>query len=99
MVQNPPANMPRITPYLLYEDVESALTWLSKAFGFRERLRFPGPEGKLTHAEMEFDDGVILIGDYEQVIIQHCTFDPGGVRADGTPIPSLPLIIEASTKL
>jgi PhnB protein len=62
MVQNPPENMPRITPYLLYEDVEGALTWLSKAFGFRERLRVPGPEGKLTHAEMELDDGVIMMG-------------------------------------
>ena len=62
MVQNPPPNMPRITPYLLYEDVEGALTWLSKAFGFRERLRVPGPEGKLTHAEMELDDGVIMMG-------------------------------------
>jgi PhnB protein len=62
MVQNPPENTPRITPYLLYEDVEGALTWLSKAFGFRERLRVPGPEGKLTHAEMELDDGVIMMG-------------------------------------
>ena len=62
MVQNPPDNMPRITPYLLYEDVESALTWLSQAFGLRERLRFPGPEGKLVHAEMELEDGVILMG-------------------------------------
>ncbi len=62
MVQNPPENMPRITPYLLYADVEQALAWLSKAFGFRERLRFPGPDGVLTHAEMESGDSVIMMG-------------------------------------
>ncbi len=62
MVQNPPENMPRITPYLLYADVESALAWLSNAFGFRERLRIPGPDGTLTHAEMELEDSVIMMG-------------------------------------
>ena len=49
MVANPPANMPRITPYLFYEDVASALEWLGRAFGFRERMRLPGPDGKVAH--------------------------------------------------
>src|SRR5881275_2385038 len=62
MPANPPPNMPRITPYLYYEDVASALTWLSRAFGFRERMRLPGPDGKIGHAEMEFADGVIMMG-------------------------------------
>jgi len=62
MVKNPPENMPRITPYLLYEDVVGALEWLARAFGFRERLRLPGPDGAITHAEMELADGVIMIG-------------------------------------
>ena len=39
MPANPPENMPRITPYLLYEDVAGALDWLTKAFCFRERMR------------------------------------------------------------
>jgi PhnB protein len=54
--------MPRITPYLYYEDVAGALEWLSRAFGFRERLRIPGPDGKPSHAEMELADGVIMMG-------------------------------------
>lgn len=62
MPKNPPENMSRITPYLYYEDVASALAWLNRAFGFRERLRMPGPEGKITHAEMEFANGVIMMG-------------------------------------
>ena len=63
MAQNPPPYFPRITPYLLYEDVPGALEWLSTAFGFRERLRFTGPDGTVNHAEMEFEDGVIMLGD------------------------------------
>jgi PhnB protein len=53
----------RVTPYLLYEDLESAIDWLARAFGFHERLRQPGPDGKLMHADMKVgDDGVIMMG-------------------------------------
>jgi uncharacterized glyoxalase superfamily protein PhnB len=54
--------MPRITPYLYYEDVASALDWLARAFGFKERMRMPGPDGGIMHAEMEYADGVIMLG-------------------------------------
>jgi uncharacterized glyoxalase superfamily protein PhnB len=51
-----------ITPYLLYEDVGAALTWLANAFGFRERLRYVEPSGVISHAEMEVGDALILLG-------------------------------------
>ncbi len=63
MVDNPPTYFPRVTPYLLYEDVPAALAWLSEAFGFRERLRFTAEDGTVNHAEMELADGVIMLGD------------------------------------
>ena len=53
---------PRITPYLYYEDVDTALSWLAGVFGFRERLRLTGQDGVITHAEMVFADGVIMMG-------------------------------------
>jgi len=62
MPKNPPEDMPRITAYLYYQDVAAALGWLSRAFGFRERMRMPGPEGRIMHAEMELADGVIMLG-------------------------------------
>lgn len=62
MPKNPPENMPRISPYLYYEDVANALAFLSSAFGFEERLRMPGPDGGILHAEMELADGVIMLG-------------------------------------
>jgi PhnB protein len=62
MPQNPPEGYPRITPYLLYEDVAAAVDWLGKSFGFRERLRFSGEDGVVSHAEMDLGDGVIMMG-------------------------------------
>jgi uncharacterized glyoxalase superfamily protein PhnB len=62
MPKNPPEDMTRITPYIYYEDVAAALDWLTDAFGFGERMRMPGPDGTVIHAEMEFADGVIMLG-------------------------------------
>ncbi len=64
MTQNPPANTPRITPYLYYEDVAGALEWLARTFGFRERAEetLRSPDGKVIHSAMELDDGLIMLG-------------------------------------
>jgi len=54
---------------IAYEDGVAALEWLASAFGFRERKRMLGPDGELTHGEMEAGDGVIMLStptpDYE----------------------------------
>jgi uncharacterized glyoxalase superfamily protein PhnB len=55
--------MQTITPYLLYEDVDAALSFLAKAFGFKEVLRYTGEEGYVNHAEMRLGDGKIYLGD------------------------------------
>lgn len=62
MPLNPPENTPRITPYLLYEDVAGAIGWLTTAFGFQESMRIPGPDGKIAHAEMRLADGLVMMG-------------------------------------
>ena len=46
----------QITPYLLYEDGEAAIEFLSGAFGFREDDRTTGGAGGL-HAELEVSPG------------------------------------------
>lgn len=53
-----------VTPYLYYEDVARALDWLSKAFGFRETVRYERAAGYVNHAEMDVGDGSpIYLGD------------------------------------
>jgi PhnB protein len=53
----------RITPYLLYKEVDQALDFLSRAFGFEEVLRYTGAEGYLNHAEMKLGGESIFLGD------------------------------------
>lgn len=48
-------------PILVYEDVGAALEFLSKAFGFEERLRAEWG-GSISHAQMDFGAGSIMIG-------------------------------------
>ena len=63
MPDNPPAGFPRVTPYLFYEDAGAALDWLVKAFGFGERMRMTGPDGKVNHAEVDVaGDSVVMMG-------------------------------------
>ncbi|MEE2662534.1 MAG: VOC family protein [Myxococcota bacterium] len=64
MSEDTPEKSAPITPYLYYEDVEGALDWLSRAFGFREREAetMRDPEGKVVHASMALGDAVILLG-------------------------------------
>jgi uncharacterized glyoxalase superfamily protein PhnB len=52
---------PTVIPMLAYEDGIAALDWLARAFGFRERTRLIGPDGRLSHGEMEAGDGLIML--------------------------------------
>ena len=62
MPQTPPEGYPSVMPYLLYEDSEAALEFLVNAFGFTEKVRMTGDDGRVTHAEVQMSDGVIMFG-------------------------------------
>ena|SRR6266566_2424155 len=62
MPQNPPEGYPRICPYLLYADGAAAIDFITRGFGFRERMRMPDETGRVTHAELELDGGVVMLG-------------------------------------
>ena len=52
-----------ITPYLYYEDVDRALIFLAKAFGFRTHgVQMRGPDGKVNHAAMKLGNALIMMG-------------------------------------
>ena len=50
-----------VVPMIAYENGVAALDWLSRVFGFRERTRMLGPDGRLAHGEMEAGDGLIML--------------------------------------
>ncbi|MDA0947382.1 MAG: VOC family protein [Planctomycetota bacterium] len=61
MVQNPPCGSQRIVPYLLYADAPAAIEFLTRAFGFTERMRMPGPEGLVMHCELDMCGEIVMI--------------------------------------
>ena len=38
---------PGVIPMLSYENCVAVLDWLARAFGFRERVRIPQPDGTI----------------------------------------------------
>jgi PhnB protein len=53
----------RIAPYLLYEDAAAAIDFLTRAFGLRERLRVPTEDGRVSHAELDLDGSLVMLGE------------------------------------
>ncbi len=52
-----------VTPYLAVSGAAAALEFYKKAFGAKEIMRMPGPEGKIGHAEIEIGGSRIMLAD------------------------------------
>ena len=62
MPQNPPEGYGRVTPYLYYKDSAAALDFLTKAFGFTEKVRMADDKGRVNHAEVAYENGFVMFG-------------------------------------
>ena len=64
MSENTPETPQTVTPYLFYEDVAGALSWLSRVFGLVEREveTMKNEEGKIVHSAMLIGGGSIMMG-------------------------------------
>jgi uncharacterized glyoxalase superfamily protein PhnB len=62
MIVNRSAPTATVIPILIYEDVGKAIDWLCQAFGFKERLRAVGPDGRISHAQLAIAEGAIMLG-------------------------------------
>ena len=58
-----PAGWPRISTALYFEDAATAIDWLCRAFGFEVRIKVEGADGRIEHSELEFGEGLIMVGD------------------------------------
>jgi len=75
------------TPYLIVDGAAKALAFYKKAFGATERMRMPGPEGKVGHAEVRIGDSTIMLAD------EHPEIGARGPRAFGGSAVSLHLYV------
>jgi uncharacterized glyoxalase superfamily protein PhnB len=68
---------------LRYADAERAIAWLSVAFGFEVFLKVPGDAGRIEHARLVLEEGMIMLaslgrnGDFESRF--RSPVDAGGV--------------------
>lgn len=59
----PPADWPRLSTSLFYQDASAAIDWLCRAFGFEVRLRIEGDAGRVIHSELTYGDALIMVGE------------------------------------
>ena len=52
-----------VTPYLIVDGGAKAIDFYQRVFGATERMRMPGPGGKVGHAELTIGDSVIMLAD------------------------------------
>jgi len=52
-----------VTPYLIITGAARAIDFYKKVFNATERLRIPGPNGNVGHAEIEIGGSVIMLAD------------------------------------
>jgi PhnB protein len=62
MVKAVPDGYHNVTPYLVVSDAAKLLDFVTKAFGAKEKMRMPGPDGRIAHAEVVIGDSVIMMG-------------------------------------
>jgi PhnB protein len=58
-----PEGYPRVTPYLHVDGAAAAIEFYEKVLGAKERMRLPGPDDKLGHAELEIGNSVVMLAD------------------------------------
>jgi len=63
MVEPIPVGYHNITPYLIVRNAAAAIDFYKKAFNAVELMRFPGPGGKIMHAEVKIGDSPVMLAD------------------------------------
>jgi len=78
-----PARYRRVTPCLIVRGGDKALDLYAAVFGATERMRFPGPDGSVAHAEIEIGDSVVIV---EEESPYRGTQAPPAGGLPGTPV-------------
>jgi PhnB protein len=58
-----PAGYTTLSPYLIVKGAAEAIAFYQAAFGAVERMRLEMPGGLIGHAELQFDDAVVMLAE------------------------------------
>jgi PhnB protein len=53
----------QVIPNLICSNASAAIDFYKQVFGAKERVRMPGPGGKIMHAELEINNTIIFLND------------------------------------
>jgi PhnB protein len=87
-VKPTPAGYHTVTPYLIIDGAARALDYYERVFGATERMRMPGPDGKVGHAEVTVGDSMIMLAD------EHLETGARSPRAFGGAAVSIMLYVD-----
>jgi PhnB protein len=52
-----------VTPYLFVRSAALAIDFYKNVFGAKEKMRMPGSDGRIMHAEIEIGDSIVMLAD------------------------------------
>ena len=58
-----PSDYPTLTPYIVVDGAEKAIAFYGQVFGATERMRLPGPDGRIGHAELQIGQSMLMLAD------------------------------------
>jgi PhnB protein len=58
-----PDGYPRVSPYLIVDGAAAAIDFYTSVLGATERMRMPGPDGRIGHAELQLGESVVMLAD------------------------------------
>jgi uncharacterized glyoxalase superfamily protein PhnB len=79
-----------VTPALNQTNAMATIDFCKKAFGAKLRMKMPGANGKLMHAEIEIGDSVIMLSD--------AVMEPARVASTFLYVPSVDKTIAKAVK-
>ena len=72
-----------------YRNAPAAIEWLCKAFGFEKHLVVPGEGGGIAHAQLTFDNGMIMLSSSGDGEFDRLTKHPDEIGGAETQSPYL----------
>jgi uncharacterized glyoxalase superfamily protein PhnB len=96
MAENAKHTTSTVIPTIRYEDARAAIDWLCEAFGFEQHLVVPGENGTITHAQLVFGNGMVMLGSTRDNEFGQLQKPPRALGGVGTQSPYI--IVEDADK-
>ncbi len=80
-VTGPDRSAPSLTPHITCRNASKAIDFYKEAFGAVEMMRLPAPDGRLMHAALQINGGVLMLNDE---MPEHGALSPLALK--GTPV-------------